>query len=284
MAQLPETAKQVRKTIMDQVLREGFAPRRAQIREKHGLTEEELDRVFKDLEAAVIIAVQKKSHAGLKQFQGEPLEEGVPEPGEIFYARGFANFKNTFKVWVEGEQKWYGECSLECCMISAMFPGKDVIVRTVCRQTKEPVELIERDGEILETSPRTLRVHIGYPVRYVPDDILGWCDYNSFFSSEEAVAEWRKSHPNIKGVTRDPRTICNFGKLLTGGSQRLHYDFQMQFPILKILWNLKKIGFTKPAPALGGLHLPDPFMMMTPHFFKEWKRQGYRNYARFSLL
>ena len=58
----------------------------------------------------------------------------------------------------------------------------------------------------------------------------------------------------------------------------------IQFPILKIHWNLKRIGFTKPVPALGGPHLPDPFMMMTPRFFKEWKRQGYRNYARFSLV
>jgi len=209
MAQLPETAKQVRKTIMDQMLGGEFAPTRAEIREKHGLTEEELDGTFKDLESAVILLVQRESHAGLKRYQGAPIEDGVPEPGEIFKVPPFANFKSTLKVWVEGEQKWYGECAVEGCVVSDVFPGKDVVVRTVCRQTKEPLELIQRDGEILDTTPKTLRVHIGYALRSLPDDILSWCDYNSFFSSEEAVAEWRKSHSQISGVTRDPRALCH---------------------------------------------------------------------------
>ena len=37
----------------------------------------------------------------------------------------------------------------KACSISAQFPGKDVIVRSVCRQTRQPVEVIERDGTVL---------------------------------------------------------------------------------------------------------------------------------------
>ena len=140
MVQLPEIAKQVRMTIMNQVISDGFAPTRAEIQKKHGLSDEELDSIFKDLEAAIIIAVQRESHVGLTEFHGELLDEPLPGAGEVFYARPFANFKSPHKIWVNGEQKWYGECAVESCLISIMFPGQEVVVRSICQQTKEPVQ------------------------------------------------------------------------------------------------------------------------------------------------
>jgi len=55
--------------------------------------------------------------------------------GEIFYARPFAAFRNHYPIWVDGQQKWWGECAVECCGLSAMFPGREVVVRSICRQT-----------------------------------------------------------------------------------------------------------------------------------------------------
>jgi hypothetical protein len=201
--------------------------------------------------------------------------------GEIFYARPFACFKNHYPIWVDGEQKWHGECAVEACGVSAMFPGKEVIVRSICRQTREPIELVARDGVILDYSPKTLRVHFGKPLRYMPDDAIGWCDYNSFFSSEQAVEEWRKSHPEIKGVTRDPVTTSRFVSIV--GKGRLDYDYYLRLPILRILFQGKQYGFTKPVPWLGW-HVPDPFWMPTLHTLMETRRKGYGIFIGLSLL
>ena len=247
----------------------------------HDLEPEEMQKVSRDLEAGIVIAVQRKSHAGITHFQEEKLEAAVPEIGEIFYARPFATFKNTFRITVEGKQKWFGECAVECCGgVSLMFPGKEVVVETVCRQTKKPITIIMKDGNMLSYEPKTTRVHLGYPARTLPDRILSWCDYNSFFSSQEAVNEWRKKSPNVRGVTRDPVTVSHLAKLLTGG--RLNYDYQCKIPILPMLMNMKKIGFTKPLPLIG-LHVPDPFFMLTPGMFKKWHKNGLGPYVKFSL-
>lgn len=280
MAKLDEKAKRVRKMIMDQVLAEGTCPEVAEIARALSLSPDELARILKDLEAAICVAVQNKAHEGIEYFQEEKLAEPVPAVGEIFYARPFACFKNHYPIWVDGEQKWYGECAVEVCGVSAMFPGREVIVRSVCRQTKEPVELIGRDGELLDYSPKTLRVLLGIPLRYMPDDAVGWCDYNSFFSSEEAVEQWRKSHPEIKGITRDPVKISRFVSIV--GKGRLNYDYQFKLPILKVLFQGKRYGLTKPLPGLGW-HVFDPFWLPTLHMLKEMRRKGYRNFLGLSL-
>jgi hypothetical protein len=281
MPRLYEKAKQVRKMIMDRVVAKGKVPPNAEISEVLSLTREELARILKDLEAAIVVGLQNKAHAGLQYFQEEKLEEPVPEVGEVFYARPFASFKNHYKIIVEGEQKWAGECAVEVCGISSMFPGKEVMVRSVCRYTKDPVELIGRDGVLRDYSPKTLRVHFGIPLRYMPDDAVGWCDYNSFFSSEEAVEKWRIKHPNIKGITRDPETVANFVSLVAKG--RLDYDYQFKFPLLRYLFQGRKYGFTKPLPGLG-LHLPDPFWMPTLHTLLEARRKGYKPFIGVSLF
>jgi hypothetical protein len=280
MAELYSLAKDVRKMIMDQVLRTGTCPKVAVIAEAHSVTREKIVGVLKDLEAAVCVAVQDEKRATLECFQDEKLNAAMPEVGEIFYARPFASFENHYRISVDGEQKWYGECAVECCGISAMFPGKEVIVRSVCRQTKEPVKLIGRDGMLLEYSPKTLRVHFGFPLKLVPEDVLGWCDYNSFFSSEDAVNEWRQSHPKIKGATRDPLEVSRLVSLI--GKGRLDYDYQVRIPILKLLLDMKRLGMTKPLPGIG-LHIPDPFFMFTPGMLRRWKEKGYRNFIQFSL-
>lgn len=280
MAELYATAKNVRKSILDLVLNEGVCPSTQDLTKMYGLAPEELSKVFRDLEASVVIAVQQKSHAGITHFMEEKLETGAPEIGEVFYARPFSTFKNHLRITVAGEQKWFGECAVECCGISSMFPGKEVVVESVCRQTKKPITLIMKDGNVLSYEPKTLRVHMGYPARELADRILSWCDYNSFFCSEDAVKEWRKKHPNVRGVTRDPVTVSHLVRMVAAG--RLNYDYQMKLPILPMLMNMKKIGMTKPLPLIN-LHVPDPFFMMTPGLIRRWRENGLGPYVKFSM-
>ncbi len=281
MARLYDKAKQVRKMIMDRVVGEGTVPGKAEISEALSLSNDELAGIMRDLEAAIVVGLQNPAHAGLEYFQEERLEAPVPEVGEVFYARPFASFPNHYPVTVDGERKWYGECAVEVCGISSMFPGREVVVKSKCRYTKEPVELTARDGVLIAYSPRTLRVHFGVPLRYMPDDAVGWCDYNSFFSSEEAVEKWRLKHPNVKGITRDPETVAHFVSLVARG--RLDYDYQFKFPLLRYLFQGRKYGFTRPLAGLG-IHVPDPFWMPTLHTLLEARRKGYKPFIGVSLF
>jgi hypothetical protein len=279
MAELPDSARQIRKRIMDQVLREGTPPSVDELSQGLGLSIAELSGNLRDLEAAICIARQDQAHVGLTQFQGEPLEWELPALGEIFYARPFAAFKNHYPVWVDGTQKWYAECAVEACAISAQFPGSEVIVRSLCRQTKQPVELVGRDGVLLDYSPRTLRVHLGYPLRAMPSRIVGWCDYNSFFASEDAARHWRQAHEEVKGITRSPEAMARMiGELI--GKGRLEYSYQPTVPVFKVLTRLNRYGFTRPTRV--GLRVPDPFWLPTPNMLREWNRTGLRNFFRFS--
>ncbi len=280
MAELTGSDRQVRTRIMDQVLSEGTAPTREELCRELDLSEQKLSEVLLDLEAAACVACQNETHASLEQFQGEPVAQPLPAAGEIFYARPFAAFQNHYPVSVDGEQKWYAECAVEACAVSAMFPGTEVIVRSHCRQTKQPVELLGRDGVLLDYSPRTLRVHLGYPVRAFPANVVGWCDYNSFFASEEAAQEWRRTRPHIKGITREPRTLARV-VTETIGKGRLEYNYQPEVPVLKMLCHMHRYGFTRRTRV--GLPVPDPFWLPTPKLVRDWKREGMKNFFRFSL-
>ena len=73
MAELPENARRVRKRIMDQALRDGTVPAIAELSRDLSLSYAELSANLKDLEAAMCVARQDQAHAGLRQFQDEPL-------------------------------------------------------------------------------------------------------------------------------------------------------------------------------------------------------------------
>ncbi len=279
MATLSDTALQVRKTLMDHMLAHGSCPTVAELAVMHKLTLPELDAVLHDLEAAVVIARQTEAHARQKTFQDESVEGGLPSPGEIFYVRPFATFKNHYSVSVDGKQKWYGECAVECCGISYMFPGKEVVVESKCRQTGEPVRLVGRDGELINYAPSTLVVHFGYPLREMPDNIVNWCDFNSFFVSEAAARQWRQDHPGVRGALRDPETVSRFVRIV--GEGRLDYDYKLTLPLSKMVFQPRKYGFTKKIPGLG-VHFYDPFFLPTPGMILAMRRNKLKPFMRFT--
>lgn len=279
MAKLDKDANKVRKMIMNQILLDGTCPTRNDIQHTLSITNKQMDRIFIDLEAAICIAIQNKTHVGMSHFQEEKLLEPLPDLGEIFHARPFATFKNHYPVQVQGIQKWYCECAVEACGISSMFPNKEVIVHSICRQTKEPVQITGKNGIILDYHPKTLRVHFGYPIRDMANDSIGWCDYNSFFYSEEAADKWKKSHPEINGITRDPVTVSNFVSLIS--RHRLDDVYQIKIPILRIIFQPQKYGLLR---TLFKIKIPDFFFIPTWKMIACMRKKGYKNFFSFSLL
>lgn len=265
---------------MDFMLADGICPTVAELAERHNLSAEALSNILLDLEAAVVIARQTEAHARQKGFQDEPVEGGLPLPGEIFYVRPFATFKNHYAVSVDGVQKWYGECAVECCGISYMFPGKEVVVESRCRQTGEPIRLVGRDGALINFSPSTLVVHFGVPLRRMPDNIVGWCDFNSFFASEEAARQWQQAHPGVKGALRDPETTARFVGIV--GEGRLDYDYKLTLPLSKMVFQARKYGYAKKMTRLG-IPFFDPFFMPTPGMVMAMRRNKLKPFMRFTF-
>ncbi|OHU64068.1 alkylmercury lyase family protein [Mycobacteroides chelonae] len=280
MAELPAVARAIRQRIMDQIRRDGTAPLISELRNEFGLGEAELGAHLRALEGAICIAVQDIEHADSPVFQDESLTKAQPGLGEIVYARPFATFENHYRVSVDGHQQWYAECAVEACAISGQFPKSEVVVTSVCRQTKQPVHLLGRDGVLLDYEPKTLRVHLGYPVRDMPHRVVGWCDYNSFFSSEAAVEDWRLEHPEIEGITRSPVEMSRLiNEFLAVG--RLNYEYQPEVPLLTLAKKAAHLGLARSSRL--GIHVPDPFWMPTLRMARDWKRNGLGNFFRFRL-
>jgi hypothetical protein len=285
MARLTSRENAVRTRIMDQVLTEGTCPSSKELAKEFSLSVDELQEIYRALEPAMCVAISHGRHAEQMTFQDETLEKPTPAVGEIFYARPFATFENHYKVYVDvdGEQKWFAECAVESCAIPSMFPGKEVVVRSICRQTREPVEIIARFPDEFHYSPKTLRVHIGKPFKYFWYDCVGWCDYNSFFASEEAVKEWHKTHMEFKGVTKSPDELKAFLEF-TLARGRLEYPDHLPFPLIPFLMNMKKCGFLKPMPVTGWNIMPESFYIPNHHWALAMKQHGYKFYLRPSLF
>jgi alkylmercury lyase-like protein len=172
------------------------------------------------------------------------------------------------------------ECAVEACALSNQFPGHVVTVRSLCRETKAPVEVVGRDGVLLDYSPKTLRVHLGYPVREMARDPVGWCDYNSFFASEDAARQWMNRHPGIHRIRRAPEPVARLmNEVITKG--RLEYGYQPAVPVTRVLSNLKGYGLTK--PTIFGLPFLDPFWLPTPGTLRDARRRGWGFFLRVSL-
>ncbi|OHU65171.1 alkylmercury lyase family protein [Mycobacteroides chelonae] len=280
MSELSAVARAIRQRIMDQVRFDGTVPAMSALHAEFELSEAQWAQNLRALEGAICLALQDTDHANSAVFQDEPLTTPQPALGEIVYARPFAAFENHYRVAVDGKQQWYAECAVEACAISGQFPGSDVVVTSVCRQTKQTVRLFGRDGILLDYEPKTLRVHLGYPVRQMPHRVVGWCDYNSFFASEAAVDQWRQDHPEIHGITRSPVQMSRLiDEFLAVG--RLNYDYQPEIPLLTLALKGARFGLTRTTRA--GIDVPDPFWMPTAHMALDWKRNGLGNFFRFRL-
>ncbi|ORB55464.1 hypothetical protein BST43_14780 [Mycobacteroides saopaulense] len=277
MAALREQARAIRQRVMAEVLSRGTAPTIAELLAEFAMSDEELAPLLRDLEGAICVARQDEEHADCQTFQDEMLTEPQPSLGELVYARPFATFKNHYPITVGGQQKWYAECAVEACAISGQFPGAEVIVDSVCRQTKEPVRLVGRDGFLVDYSPVTLRVHLGFPVSEMPHRVVGWCDYNSFFASEDAADQWKSERPQIKGITRAPEEMAC---LITGSiaEGRHDYDYQPSLPVLAMARHMRKMGLTRTTRL--GLRVPEPFWLPTPKMLSSWRRNGLGTFIR----
>jgi len=281
-----DTAKQIKRYIYESVLSTGFAPKLSDITKEFNLSRQTLDEILHDLEGGIIIALQNKAHADIHEFMGQKLPDDcvLPEVGEIFYARPFANFKNQHQIHGDGEQKWYGECPVECMTISYLFPDKDVIVKSIAHDSNEIVEIIGRNGRLLDYSPKSLRVFWGRPFgEWIQTDstnvdFIFPCDTNYFFSSEESFLEWKKNNPGTRGQIFTPDALNRLLQMFNYGHER--FDYQYHIPLLKLLLGAIGIGMIKIKILIP---FPNPFFLSIIKLMKNARKAGYKFFLDIKL-
>ena len=177
-----------------------------------------------DLEAAVCLATRARATPGRCSSRTSPSSEQLPAVGEIVYARPFATFENHYPVWVDGTQRWYAECAVEACSHLRAVPR---------RQRSSSGPSVARPSSPSSSSDAMGCCWTTRPGRYAstsdircvtsPPDIVGWCDYNSFFASEYAARQWAHAHPDVKGITRSPESMARMVTEVLGDRQaRVH--------------------------------------------------------------
>jgi hypothetical protein len=281
-----DTTKQIKRRIYEWVLDTGRAPRVAELVQDLRLPEETIRKSLHDLEGGIIIALQNRQHLNIQKFMGQKLPEDcvLPEMGEIFYARPFANFKNHHRIYVDGEQKWYGECPVEMTTVSYFFPGKVVRLESVCHQTGKTVSMSGKDGQLLNHEPKSLRIYWGKPfgqwlnTKGHEVDFICPCDMNYFFSSEEAYDEWRKKNPDEPGQLFTPVQLNHLLRNFNYGHER--FDFQYHIPLLRLLSALITAGLFKWKMLVP---IPNLFFLSSIKFVRDLRRLKYKLFVDIKL-
>jgi hypothetical protein len=110
MVEVTDTARQVRKFILNSFVNTGHAPNVGDIMEALGVTRAAVLEAFREIDA-------------IDTFW---LEKGTEN---IRLLAPFANTSTPYKVTVDGVHKWYAVCGLDALGIWTFFPGKTVQVR-----------------------------------------------------------------------------------------------------------------------------------------------------------
>ncbi|UCC53724.1 MAG: hypothetical protein JSV68_07060 [Anaerolineaceae bacterium] len=65
----------------------------------------------------------------------------------------FSNFATQYRITVDGEHKWFGQCAFESLAVCWLFPGKIVRIDCPCLDCAEQIFVEVRDGELLDFEP-----------------------------------------------------------------------------------------------------------------------------------
>jgi len=82
----------------------------------------------------------------------------------------FNNLPTWHRVTVEGEQKWTAQCGFESLAVTHLFPGKEVVIDSLCRDCGEAVRVVMRDGALESVDPPEAVAHVNLPVARWFDD------------------------------------------------------------------------------------------------------------------
>ncbi len=152
MIEISDTARRIRKLILDSFLATGRAPNVGDIMSALGLSRPAVLEAFREIAIIDTFWVEKGTE-------------------NIRILSPFANISTPYKVTIGGEQKWYAVCGIEALAIWVFFPGQTVQIDAYCRDCGEPMRLKLKDGQIVEQSSDQIVAHLSVPVARWFDDL-----------------------------------------------------------------------------------------------------------------
>ena len=121
---------------------------------------------FTDLAAALGVSVDQARHwqRDLLGVLGGP-HWLHPDTDLLVGFAPFSNLPTPYRIAVDGEQNWYGECGLEALAVSWLFPGKEIRIATRCLDCAAPLGVRMRDGTVIEAVPETIVGQTNLPLQ-----------------------------------------------------------------------------------------------------------------------
>jgi hypothetical protein len=83
----------------------------------------------------------------------------------------FNNLPTQYRITVDGQQKWFGQCGIESLAVCWLFPGKTVRVDCPCLDCGLPIAIEIRDGSMLYADPNGITAYVAVPFWKWYDDM-----------------------------------------------------------------------------------------------------------------
>lgn len=77
----------------------------------------------------------------------------------------FNSLPTPYRISVDGQQKWFGQCGLESLAACWLFPGRDTTIESPCLDCGDLITLVIRDGVIESARPPSIYGYVDIPFR-----------------------------------------------------------------------------------------------------------------------
>jgi hypothetical protein len=82
----------------------------------------------------------------------------------------FNDLPTQYRISVDGQQKWFGQCGLESLALCWLFRGRSVQIDSPCLDCGEQLQVVVRDGVIESRDPEGIVLYVDVPISRWPKD------------------------------------------------------------------------------------------------------------------
>lgn len=176
MAEHTALDSRVHQGILERVIATGHAPETAELARALACSVEEIEAALRRLH----------------ENHGLVLHPGSTR---VWVIHPFALWPTSY--WVTSKRgEWWGNCAW-CSLGIAALLGEDTTIATSVGAHAEPIEILVRDGEVVEPE---LLVHFPLPVSRAWENVLFYCGTVLVFRSEAEIESWCARHGIARGA------------------------------------------------------------------------------------
>lgn len=77
----------------------------------------------------------------------------------------FNNLPTQYRITIDGQQKWFGQCGLESLAVCWLFSRQEIVIETACLDCGEPIRVGIRDGVLQGQDPPGIYGYVDIPFR-----------------------------------------------------------------------------------------------------------------------